>query len=614
MSRPPSKPPPNPASPAGNPTPLRQLPTRAEIGTLMAGDRSTVDSADRARQWLESKGWILDGEPYDRTKLVRVLMTVAISLTNKSPDPKPDAKNAILSVAYLLEDDVMDSISDTLVEAVAAKTLGHIEAATEKLTSSANFVVAIDNRQAETTLAIKTVSDQLVKVSTSLELLTTRLAVNTPPPPPRSSWAAVAAKANASLTLPSLPSNVFNPTASNQQTIVQQRVLRAARKVLVEVDPKDDSVSLDRTPAGLNTICGRMNKEIADLETSLLAHIISEDEGTPEITDKTHIRGITSLERGGLLFELDSADSALRFRQLALDDQLSFLTGYLGETAKFKAKPHNLIIRFVPCTGEFNPSDPTHLRDIENDVGLPPETILSAAWLKPPSRRGAKQTLASIKMACSDADTANTLIQERVFIAGHLVVIRKDFMEPTRCNKCQLYGHIRNACKGKERCATCASEDHPSSECPTDSPHQCVSCGPDSTHPSSSRGCPAFKKRCNDLETRFPENSMPYFPTGETWTWAVNPPKLSTSPPTHHPRIPHDPPAPASNTHKPNDCSRNNTMGPPAYPTASCPPSRQQAPSKSQTLPPRSQSSLDNYLATMPNPRKDAQAAPTPSQ
>ncbi|GLB43952.1 hypothetical protein LshimejAT787_1501360 [Lyophyllum shimeji] len=38
------------------------------------------------------------------------------------------------------------------------------------------------------------------------------------------------------------------------------------------------------------------------------------------------------------------------------------------------------------------------------------------------------------------------------------------------------------------------------------------------------------QKLCDDLDHRFPENSMPFFPTGEAWTWASAPPKR-TSPP-----------------------------------------------------------------------------------
>ncbi|KAF5386202.1 hypothetical protein D9615_002619 [Tricholomella constricta] len=154
--------------------------------------------------------------------------------------------------------------------------------------------------------------------------------------------------------------------------------------------------------------------------------------------------------------------------------------------------------------------------------------ILSASWLKRPDRRSPKQTVASLKVVCSTAEAANCLLQERIFVAGHLVVIRKDLKEPIRCNKCQRYGHIRASCKSPERCATCASPDHVTTECP----------------PNPTPRCPIFKKQCDDLESCLPENHMPYFPTGEAWTWAAAPPKLSKETPVHRPRVDHAPPAP----------------------------------------------------------------------
>ncbi|KAG6859840.1 hypothetical protein C0991_012500 [Blastosporella zonata] len=59
-----------------------------------------------------------------------------------------------------------------------------------------------------------------------------------------------------------------------------------------------------------------------------------------------------------------------------------------------------------------------------------------------------------------------------------------------------------------------------------------------STHTSFDRNCPAFTKRCEDLETRFPENTMPYFPIlHDDTTWIMAPPKFSTKAPTHRARI-----------------------------------------------------------------------------
>jgi hypothetical protein len=112
----------------------------------------------------------------------------------------------------------------------------------------------------------------------------------------------------------------------------------------------------------------------------------------------------------------------------------------------------------------------------------------------------------------------------------HLVNVRKDLRIPVRCVKCQEYGHMQDACIGVEKCSNCASEFHSSNDC-TRAP-KCVSCGEGSSHPSSSPTCPTFTRKSEALDEHFPENSMPYFPTSENWTWAMAPsnPPTSTSP------------------------------------------------------------------------------------
>jgi hypothetical protein len=55
---------------------------------------------------------------------------------------------------------------------------------------------------------------------------------------------------------------------------------------------------------------------------------------------------------------------------------------------------------------------------------------------------------------------------------------------------------------------------------------QCVNCRSDN-HASWSRGCPEFKRKCDELSAKYPENSLPYFPTCETWTHATLPPKAA---------------------------------------------------------------------------------------
>ncbi|KAF8154762.1 hypothetical protein B0H34DRAFT_536561 [Crassisporium funariophilum] len=203
-------------SAAGTPIPSRGLPTRAEINALMVGERGLVDSAEKARHWLDTKGWILEGEPYNRTKLVQLLMTAALCLSTRSPDPKPDVRNVIVSVAFLLEDDITDNVSDALADAVATKTLARIEAVTAKLTDTAEFIAASNSTQAKATLAIKSASDHLSKVSSSLDLIVTKLSQDTPPTQP--SWATIAAARPPALPLtpsPRMSSTPMPPTSKH---------------------------------------------------------------------------------------------------------------------------------------------------------------------------------------------------------------------------------------------------------------------------------------------------------------------------------------------------------------------------------------------------------------
>ncbi|KNZ76673.1 hypothetical protein J132_09206 [Termitomyces sp. J132] len=147
------------------------------------------------------------------------------------------------------------------------------------------------------------------------------------------------------------------------------------------------------------------------------------------------------------------------------------------------------------------------------------------------------QLLASLKVSCSLAEAANALLREHVYIAGHLIVIHKDIREPIQCNKCHVYGHIRAKCTNTSKCSHCASESHSSLECPIGATTQCTSCGLGSNHGSALRKCPIFIKHCHDLDTKYPENSMPYFSTGDPSTWVLNLKKLSVLAPITTPWI-----------------------------------------------------------------------------
>ena len=139
-------------------------------------------------------------------------------------------------------------------------------------------------------------------------------------------------------------------------------------------------------------------------------------------------------------------------------------------------------------------------------------------------RRAPNQATATLKVACSTPDSANRLLTGRIQVDDHLVDVHKDIRILVRCVKCQGYGHIQDWCIGIERCANCTSEFHKADTC--DRAPACISCGPNSHHPSTSPACPTFISKCNTLDGCFPENSMHYFPSNDSWTWAAAPTNL----------------------------------------------------------------------------------------
>ena len=96
----------------------RNLTTRSDINALIAGSPGPVSNPSEARKWLETKGWILNGENYNRTKVVDILLTT--SLLPKIP---PETANAVRAAAFLLEDDITDKISSAICwDNVTART------------------------------------------------------------------------------------------------------------------------------------------------------------------------------------------------------------------------------------------------------------------------------------------------------------------------------------------------------------------------------------------------------------------------------------------------------------------------------------------------------------
>jgi hypothetical protein len=250
---------------------------------------------------------------------------------------------------------------------------------------------------------------------------------------------------------------------------------------------------------------------------------------------------VSIFDRPALLLEFESAASKDKFVRLC--DKNTFLLAEISPKARIRPRTFSVIFRFVPCQGQFDPSNSAHLRNIERENDLADGSIASASWCKRPDKRSTNQSTATLKVACSSPEAANLLLTGRIRVEDHLVSVQKDLRIPIRCMKCQEYGHTQDACIGIERCSTCASESHSSRDC--NKTPKCVSCGDGSTHPSTSPACPTFIHKSEALDGRCPENSMPFFPTDESWTWATS----STNPPPPTSSLP---PPQQSNPRQPN--------------------------------------------------------------
>ena len=255
------------------------------------------------------------------------------------------------------------------------------------------------------------------------------------------------------------------------------------------------------------------NNEMLTLFQTALSE--TKEDGSPELK----IQSLKILKNGGILLEFDNKETV---NWLKHDEHRKRFVNATGGKLNIKDRLFNIVVQFIPISTALE-EDAT-LRNFEEDSKIPPNSIVSARWIKPINKRSPFQRFAHAIFSISSATVANHLIKQGIYINRENLRAHKDKKEPLRCLKCQNWGHVARTCKAtNDTCGTCA-DNHRSSACPSEKPSFCVSCN-STDHPSSSRKCPEFIRRCNDLNARTPENVMPYFPTEEEWTQALLPPR-----------------------------------------------------------------------------------------
>ncbi|KIK20586.1 hypothetical protein PISMIDRAFT_39861, partial [Pisolithus microcarpus 441] len=132
-------------------------------------------------------------------------------------------------------------------------------------------------------------------------------------------------------------------------------------------------------------------------------------------------------------------------------------------------------------------------------------------------RRKPGQRVAHALLSVRNADVANTLLRDGLYVLRTKLFPKKDKKEPIRCAKCQHWGHIARECQSVQDVCSMCGGPHRASACEHPGRRYCVSCRTDK-HSSNSRECNELARRSEALNRRHPDNLLPYFPTPEKWT------------------------------------------------------------------------------------------------
>jgi len=300
---------------------------------------------------------------------------------------------------------------------------------------------------------------------------------------------------------------LVKPTQTNK-TGVDPKILsdleRKAKQILVGLYSPDGNTLLNKS---LTEIIDKANEALTPIEDS---------------TKPTEVKVIAALKTRGkaLLLTLNSRSAADWVRET--DIEMKFTESF-SRSSHMRQRTFNLILLGIPTT--FDPDNTVHLREVEEVNHLRTNTIFKARWIKPIGRRCPDQAHAYTILSLFSVDATNDLIRDGIIVCGAKVRLKKQKQEPMQCMRCRRWGHLVAECKSDvDICSRCG-DNHCTNACTNKDKLYCVNCE-DSSHPSWSRECPEFNRRCLISDERNPENALPFYPTEHDWTLVTRPAKI----------------------------------------------------------------------------------------
>jgi len=253
-------------------------------------------------------------------------------------------------------------------------------------------------------------------------------------------------------------------------------------------------------------------EEIVALVNTALETLL--DDPTADMPPTIMISGAKRTRGGAIILQPNSSESGAWLRRPAT---LTLLNSALVR-AVVRPVTLDVMVKFVPVT--TNIDDELFLRKIENENGLQPHDIYSACWTKKVERRHEKQKVAFLTLGFTNAKAANRFLAKgRACINKEMLQTQRPTTEPKRCLKCQQLdsAHVAATCTAKDDvCGRCAGA-HRTNDCKAPA-FRCSNCRADG-HAATSRDCPAFREKINQIQKRNPYTNYSLFPTEDPRTW-----------------------------------------------------------------------------------------------
>ncbi|KAG2742181.1 hypothetical protein P692DRAFT_201652991, partial [Suillus brevipes Sb2] len=464
--------PPTPAPATAIPTQSRRTPPKLTTPEIIALNNEVIN-ATTGKAYLERIALAISGKPYTIDAISEILLHTT-QLTGISLP----AQTAIRAVAFVLKEIVTDETTEIIARHITAAISPHIaklQDTEEKLTKLSTDINATSASQ----------SLQLEKIQTTVDTL--------------SKQATESANSR-----PSYAAAVMTSQGQQPETATQAHRLQLIAREAI----KERQIMIGYTPNSPLAAGNSSHAQLVERVKTALKNLAANDE-----SPKLDMRAVTQFKQGGMIIEMTTKEAAAFIRSNpGTKDEL---VRNLDPDATFKERSYPLIVPFTPVS--YNPTDAESTRQLESENGWNNGTILSTRWVKPAEKRSSSQKVAHLMIVFTEPQTANLAIRDGITIDHLLLWPKKNRREPLRCAKCQHYGHIARECIAHgDTCANCGN-NHRTSDCPTKDKYFCTACNTDD-HASWSRDCPSFIQKCEDTDKRYPDNTLPYFPTDEEWT------------------------------------------------------------------------------------------------